>query len=89
MTNLNFDDYEPTADGLEPYEAYLSVYGLLCVRFGKEHGAEIYELLRRAALAASNDILETTTPGIVFNEEGGEFVGFERDAEEQEEEYFN
>lgn len=80
MTNADFadfDDYEPTTDGLEPYEAYLSVRGLLCVRFGKEHGDEIYALLLRAAQSAAEDIPANTTPGIIFNDEGGEFVGFE------------
>lgn len=92
MTNADFadfDDYEPTAEGLEPYEAYLTVRGLLCVRFGKEHGDEIYALLRRAAQSAADDIPAKTTPGIIFNDEGGEFVGFEGNPEEQEEEYFN
>lgn len=91
MTNADFadfDDYAPTADGLEPYEAYLTVRGLLCVRFGKEHGDEIYSLLRRAARSAADDIPAKTTPGIIFNEEGGEFVGFEGNPEETEE-YFN
>jgi len=91
MTNADFadfDDYEPTADGFEPYEAYLSVRGLLCMRFGKEHGDEIYALLLRAAHAAAEDIPAQTTPGIIFNEEGGEFVGFEGNPEETEE-HFN
>lgn len=92
MTNADFadfDDYEPVADGLEPYESYLSVRGLLCTRFGKEHGDEIYELLRRAAHAAADDIPAKTMPGILFNDEGGEFVGFEGNPGEQEEEYLN
>lgn len=91
MTNADFadfDDYEPTADDLQPYEAYLTVRGLLCVRFGKEHGDEIYNLLRRAANSAAEDIPAKTTPGIIFNDEGGEFVGFEGNPEETEE-YFN
>lgn len=84
----DFDDYEPTTDGLEPYEAYLTVRGLLCMRFGKEHGDEIYALLRRAAQSASDDIGVENTPGIIFNDEGGEFVGFEGNPEETEE-HFN
>jgi hypothetical protein len=90
MTNADFadfDDYEPTAEGFEPHEAYLTVRGLLCVRFGKEHGDEIYALLRRAALAAAEDIPAPTTPGIIFNDDGGEFVGFEGNPEESEERY--
>jgi hypothetical protein len=90
MTNADFadfDDYEPTTDGLEPYEAYLSVRGLLCMRFGKEHGDEIYALLMRAAKAAADDIDAETIPGIVFNDDGGEFVGFENDPETTEENY--
>lgn len=90
MTNADFadfDDYEPTTDGLEPYEAYLSVRGLLCMRFGKEHGDEIYALLMRAAFAAADDIDAPTIPGIIFNDDGGEFVGFENDPETAEENY--
>ena len=69
----DFDDYDPTDEGIEGYEAYLTVRGLLCMRFGKEHGDEIYALLQRAAQNASDDIGVKTTPGIIFNDEGGEF----------------
>lgn len=91
MTNADFadfDDYEPVADGLEPYESYLTVRGLLCMRFGKEHGDEIYALLKRAAVAAADDIPAKTIPGIIFNDDGGDFVGFEHNSEETEE-YLN
>jgi hypothetical protein len=91
MTNADFadfDDYEPTTEGLEPYEAYLSVRGLLCLRFGKEHGDEVYALLQRAAQGAADEIDAPTTPGIIFNDDGGEFVGFEANPESTEE-YYN
>jgi len=84
----DFDDYEPTPEVMEPYEEYLTVRGLLCMRFGKEHGDEIYSLLYRAARKASDDIdVVETVPGIIFNDEGGEFVGFEGHPEEPEENF--
>lgn len=95
MTNENFadfDDYEPMTENIEPYEAYLSVRGLLCVRFGKEHGDEIYSLLYKAAENSAAEIDAPIVPGIIFNAEGGEFVGFENNLNENEEnveEYFD
>lgn len=56
-----------------PFDPYLNVRGLLSTHYGLEHGAEIYELLKRTAEAAGGDL----TPGIVFNDDGGEFVGIE------------
>lgn len=56
-----------------PFDKYLTVKGLLCTHYGLEHGEEIYELLKRSAEQATTK----GHPGIVFNDDGGEFVGLE------------
>jgi hypothetical protein len=59
-----------------PYDAYLTVRGLLQTHYGLEHGDEIYELLMRTALGAAESTGRVAAqPGLIFNEEGGEFVG--------------
>jgi|SanBayMetagenome_1026888.scaffolds.fasta_scaffold312392_1 hypothetical protein len=60
-----------------PYDRYLNVKGLLQTHYGLEHGQEIYELLERTANDAAGDITGEVFPGIIFNEEGGEFVGLD------------
>ncbi|NBT58223.1 hypothetical protein EBT16_05515 [bacterium] len=66
-------------EGLEsvsfPYDAYLTVRGLLQTHYGLEHGDEIYELLKRTAQGAAESTGRVAQPGLVFSEEGGEFVG--------------
>jgi len=59
-----------------PYDPYLTVRGLLQTHYGLEHGEEIYELLSRTAQGAA---VGGSTPGILFDEDGGEFVGLEKD----------
>lgn len=63
----------PTSESF-PFDPYLTVKGLLQTHYGLEHGEEIYELLIRTASGAAGD---GQTPGIVFDEDGGEFVGVE------------
>lgn len=58
-----------------PYDEYLTVRGLLQTHYGLEHGDEIYELLRRTAQGAADSTGRVTQPGLVFDEDGGEFVG--------------
>ena len=58
-----------------PYDPYLTVKGLLKTHYGLEHGEEIYELLRRTAQAAADSTGRVAEPGLVFNDDGGEFVG--------------
>lgn len=64
-----------------PYDQYLTVRGLLKTHYGLEHGDEIYELLLRSASEAAKEAQEATgenaIPGILFDEDGGEFVGIE------------
>jgi hypothetical protein len=64
-----------------PYDRYLTVRGLLQIHYGLEHGDEIYELLlfsaTEAAQIAEAETGENAVPGILFDEDGGEFVGIE------------
>jgi len=63
------------------YDKYLTVRGVLCTHYGLEHGAEIYELLLRSAKEAAKEAESATgqpaMPGILFEDDGGEFVGIE------------
>ena len=58
-----------------PFDGYLTVLGLLQTHYGLEHGEEIYELLRRTAQGAADSTGLEVEPGLVFNQDGGEFVG--------------
>lgn len=64
-----------------PYDRYLTVRGLLQTHYGLEHGDEIYELLLRSASEAAKEAQDATgenaIPGILFDNDGGEFVGIE------------
>ena len=62
------------------YDVYMTVRGLLHTHFGVEHGDEIYSLLVRTAEESAENIDAPTVPGILFTPDGGEFVGFEKDA---------
>lgn len=59
------------------FDKYMTVLGLLKTHYGIEHGMEIYELLKRTAEEVSASVEIPTQPGILFNDEGGEFVGLE------------
>jgi hypothetical protein len=60
-----------------PFDKYMTVLGLLKSHYGIEHGMEIYELLKRTAEETADSIEIPTQPGILFNDDGGEFVGLE------------
>lgn len=62
-----------------PYDRYLTVRGLLCTHYGVEHGDEIYELLKRTASAFAVETDVGMQSGILFNDEGGEFVMLQGD----------
>jgi hypothetical protein len=61
-----------------PFDKYLTVLGLLKTHYGVEHGEEIYELLKRSAQNAAEETGVPCSPGIIFDDDGGEFVGLER-----------
>ncbi len=64
-----------------PFDVYLTVRGLLSTHYGLEHGGEIYDLLLRTAKLSS---VEGFKPGILFTDEGGEFVGLEEVEEDED-----
>lgn len=68
------DDFEPRAESRD-YDVYLTVRGLLRTHFGIEHGNEIYELLENTSRKMADPEMNH---GIVFDEEGGEFVSLEK-----------
>lgn len=67
------DEFESQADS-RGYDVYLTVRGLLRTHFGVEHGNEIYELLEHTARKMSDPEMKH---GIIFDDEGGEFVSLE------------
>lgn len=68
----------------QPYDTYMTVLGLLQTHYGRERGNEIFALLERTAKAATKDMKYPATPGILFNDDGGEFVGFDvNDADDE------
>jgi hypothetical protein len=78
MAFANFSDDSASdfeADDL-PYSDYLTVLAYLEMHFG-DVGKQIYYRLMRAAQKTADDV--GGTAGILFNDEGGEFVTFEDD----------
>lgn len=84
MYNENFDfggfidDENPyEEDNVEEgYEEYLTVEALLCIKFGDKRGAAIYKLLKKYATRAAKAAGDGGDPGLLFNDDGGEFVSF-------------
>jgi hypothetical protein len=75
--SLEFENGNQSFD----FDHYLTVRGVLRAHYGKERGDDIYELLKRTAEKTADSISDVeTAPGILFNDDGGEFVGFEKDA---------
>jgi hypothetical protein len=67
------------------FEEYLTVHALLCLKYGDKRGNSIYQLLakfakRAAAEAGGGD------PGLLFTDDGGEFVSFHDNARTTEQE---
>ena len=81
MTNMNFDfggfiDDENLNED-EPdvgYEEYLTVEALLQLKFGERRGSKIYKMLMRFAKKAAEE--NGGEPGLLFTQDGGEFVSF-------------
>lgn len=67
------DEFETQADSRD-YDVYLTVRGLFRTHFGVEHGNEIYELLERTSKKMSDSNMKH---GIIFDDEGGEFVSLD------------
>lgn len=80
---MSFSDFlsDEQSDDDMPYADYLTVKAFLEMHFGIEHGREIYDKLTRQARKAADDV--GGFPGIVFNADGGEFVSFSKEEEDQ------
>lgn len=80
--NLDFggfiDDDNPYEEesAEEGYEEYLTVEALLCIKYGDRRGAAIYKLLKKYASRAADAAGDGGEPGLLFTEDGGEFVSF-------------
>jgi hypothetical protein len=92
MYNENFDfggfidDENPhEEDNVEEgYEEYLTVEALLCIKFGDKRGAAIYKLLKKYAVRAAEAAGDGGDPGLLINDDGGEFVSFNDVVTEEE-----
>lgn len=69
-------------DGFEeqPYDEYLTVAAFLEMHFGKQTGKEVYKALLRRAQQSAAEV--GGCPGLIFNDEGGEFVSFSDELDE-------
>lgn len=81
MTFAEFSgsDEDEFADTDEEYSNYLTVEAYLEMHFG-EKGKQVYRRLRRIAQKTTAEV--GGTAGIIFNDEGGEFVSFDEDEED-------
>ena len=82
MSIFPFSDFSPDDgydDEEQPYDDYLTVKGFLEIHFG-DTGKQIYASLLRRATKAARDI--GGLPGIVFNDDGGEFVSFSEEPDD-------
>lgn len=75
-----------SAEQLYSFEDYLTVRALLGMHFGERVGDDIYNLMHRVSKKISKEM--GGTPGIIFNDDGGEFVSFDESffADESEDE---
>jgi len=64
-----------SAEQLYSFEDYLTVRALLGMHFGERIGDDIYNLMQRVSKKIASEM--GGTPGIIFNDDGGEFVSFD------------
>lgn len=83
MSNFDFnedidDENRPgheSSEQLYSFEDYLTVRALLGMHFGERIGDDIYNLMQRVSKKIASEM--GGTPGIIFNDDGGEFVSFD------------
>jgi hypothetical protein len=84
MTVFSFSDYNGDSEDEElPYDEYLTVKAFLEMHFGKDTGEAVYKQLERRARHSTKEV--GGLPGLIFNEEGGEFVSFSTDPMQEDE----
>lgn len=64
-----------SAEQLYSFEDYLTVRALLGMHFGERVGDDIYNLMQRVSKKIAAEM--GGMPGIIFNDDGGEFVSFD------------
>lgn len=85
MSNIDFNGHiddenrrqHEASEELYCFEDYLTVRALLGMHFGERVGDDIYKLLQRMGEKVASEM--GGTPGILFNDDGGEFVSFDND----------
>jgi hypothetical protein len=90
MGNIDFNGHiddenrrqHEASEELYCFEDYLTVRALLGMHFGERVGNDIYNLLERMGTKVATEM--GGTPGILFNESGGEFVSFDNDPPDDE-----
>lgn len=88
MTIFSFSDYNSEFNGeSQPYDDYLTVKAFLEMHFGKNTGREIYKQLENRARKSAAEA--GGLPGLIFNDEGGEFVSFSEDGATDEFNLYN
>jgi hypothetical protein len=70
----DFSDNDDDGYVEQPYDEYLTVQAFLEMHFGEHTGRNVYNALLRMARKATTDV--GGSPGLIFNDEGGEFVSF-------------
>jgi hypothetical protein len=84
MTTFSFSDYNDENEEEElPYDEYLTVKAFLEMHFGTDTGLAVYRQLKRMAEKAAGDV--GGLPGLIFNDDGGEFVSFSADPLQEDE----
>lgn len=80
MTTNNFDfggfidDENPELETAYGFEEYLTFKALLQLKLGEVRGRELYAVLEKIAQQTVEE--NGGRPGILFSEDGGEFVSF-------------
>lgn len=71
---IDDDNKYQEADSMDSFEQALSVRGVLCMKYGDARGQSIYRTLLRMAMKAARE--NGGEPGLIFTEDGGQFVSF-------------
>lgn len=83
--HFDFDGYiddenkNEERDSLGVTENHVTVETFLHLKFGKTRGRHIYQILKEVALRAAEE--NGGLPGIIFDEEGGQFVSFHQNGQ--------
>lgn len=71
---INDDNRYEERDNLGVTENHVTVETFLHLKFGKARGRTIYQTLKKTAMKAAEE--NGGLPGIIFDDDGGQFVSF-------------